>query len=109
MKSPSNLPTARGGGASASQVVRSYSGSRYHAHTFQRAMEALEGWQGRVVGGGRIALDSRAKTISIYGYSKTFGRAPGCNEHSAQLIQQAYVSSEHPLAKPDRPPWLSVL
>ena len=43
----------------------------------------------RVVGGGRIKRDDAAKTISVYGYSKTFGRSPGCNEATAEMIRAA--------------------
>ena len=47
------------------------------------------GAKGRVIGGGRIVYDPSARTVSVYGYSKTFGRAKGCNEHSAGLIEAA--------------------
>ena len=41
------------------------------------------------VGGGRIKRDDASKTISVYGYSKTFGRSPGCNEATAEMIRAA--------------------
>ena len=31
----------------------------------------------------------KGKAVSVYGYSKTFGRSAGCNEHSAALIGEA--------------------
>jgi len=30
------------------------------------------------------------QTISVYGYSKTFGRCAGCNEQSANILERAY-------------------
>lgn len=44
---------------------------------------------GTVVGGGRIVADSVTKKVSIYGYSKTFGRSAGCNERSANIVRQS--------------------
>ena len=41
---------------------------------------------GRVIGGGRITCDHERKTVSVFGYSRTFGRAPGCNKRTAGLI-----------------------
>ena len=39
---------------------------------YERAMSELDdAITGRVIGGGRIELDERAKTVSIYGYSKS--------------------------------------
>ena len=75
------------------RIVRSYSGTRFHAEAFEKAMAELRprmDVKGRVVGGGRIVLRSATRTIDVYGYSKTFGRSPGCNEHSADLIRAAY-------------------
>ena len=73
------------------RIVRSYEGLSFHAHAFEHAMKepGAAGSKGRVIGGGRIVYDPSARTVSVYGYSKTFGRAKGCNEHSAGLIEAA--------------------
>lgn len=46
---------------------------------------------GRVIGGGRIRFDGKGlagePTAEVYGYSKTFGRTPGCNERTAEIIR----------------------
>ena len=47
-----------------------------------------------VVGGGRIERDDEAKTMSVYGYSKTFGRCPGCNERTAIILREAFPEYE---------------
>ena len=46
-----------------------------------------------------VALDSsptddEAKTMSVYGYSKTFGRCPGCNERTAIILREAFPEYE---------------
>ena len=81
----------RDGGGATKRVVRSFAGRKFHADMFEKAMEELQprGLRGVVIGGGRIEYDTTAKSVSVYGYSKTFGRAAGCNEHSAALIRQA--------------------
>ena len=73
------------------RVVRSFAGKKFHADNFQQAMVELEplGLRGKVIGGGRIEYDPADRTVSVYGYSKTFGRSAGCNEHAASLIEQA--------------------
>merc|ERR1712008_59302 len=72
------------------RVVRSYLGLKYHAQNYERLMAQVRplGISGRVVGGGRISMAAASKTISVYGYSKTYGRAPGCNEATATLLQK---------------------
>eukprot|EP01043_Picozoa_sp_COSAG02_P013706 COSAG02_NODE_553_length_20425_cov_17.986372_15_plen_113_part_00 len=79
------------GGGATKRVVRSFTGHKFHADMFEKAMQELEplGLRGVVVGGGRIEYDTAAMTVQVYGYSKTFGRAAGCNELSASLITQA--------------------
>ena len=78
-------------------VVRSYSSCRYHAENYQRlmrelrAVEATKGVVGRVVGGGRIRFDPddvASPSAAVWGYSKTFGRTPGCNERTAEIIRR---------------------
>jgi phosphohistidine phosphatase len=74
-------------------VVRSVDVRRcpYHADVYRALMDELgsdartRGVIGRVIGGGRIRRD--AATVSVYGYSKTFGRTRGCNERTAELIR----------------------
>jgi len=76
-------------------AMRSYEGCAYHADNYQRFMRELRekygarAIAGRVIGGGRVARDDSAKTCFVYGYSKTFGRTPGCNERSAAMIEQS--------------------
>lgn len=76
------------------RVVRSFAGRKFHADMYEKAMEELQplgilGLRGTVIGGGRIEYDTDANEVSVYGYSKTFGRAAGCNKKSAELITQA--------------------
>eukprot|EP00241_Pyramimonas_parkeae_P007702 CAMPEP_0114234484 /NCGR_PEP_ID=MMETSP0058-20121206/5734_1 /TAXON_ID=36894 /ORGANISM="Pyramimonas parkeae, CCMP726" /LENGTH=158 /DNA_ID=CAMNT_0001346167 /DNA_START=208 /DNA_END=681 /DNA_ORIENTATION=- len=82
--------SSRGGGTK--RVVRSIANIKFHAQTFESTMNRLRplGIEGRVVGGGRIEFYPETKTVSIYGYSKTFGRAPGLNENSAKIIEGAF-------------------
>ena len=49
-----------------------------------------QGIQGSVVGGGRIIRDDKSLTMSVFGYSKTFGRSPGCNEASAEILRAEF-------------------
>ena len=80
----------RGSDGATKRIVRSFAGRKFHADMFEKAMQELEplGLRGGVIGGGRIEYDTTAKTVNVYGYSKTFGRAAGCNELSASLISQ---------------------
>ena len=32
--------------------------------------------------------------MSVYGYSKTFGRCPGCNERTAIILREAFPEYE---------------
>ena len=57
------------------------------------------GLNGSVVGGGRIECSGGGGgggggggncMVNIYGYSKTFGRAAGCNEASCAIGKEAY-------------------
>lgn len=73
-------------------VVRAYRGLRFHAENYETAMRKFRplGIRGDVIGGGRIKYDPEEKQVSVYGYSKTFGRAVGCNAASAALIENSY-------------------
>ena len=73
------------------RIVRALHGLKYHAENYDVTAAPLKalGIHVRVVGGGRIKRDDAAKTISVYGYSKTFGRSPGCNEATAEMIRAA--------------------
>ena len=74
-------------------VVRSYDHCNYHAENYQELMRRLrrdpktKGCVGRVIGGGRIRFDKEAGVCEVYGYSKTFGRTPGCNDQTADIIR----------------------
>ena len=62
---------------------------------YDAAMDKLERQglgqvEGRVIGGGRIEFYPQKKTCSIYGYSKTFGRAKGCNKKSCEIVRDFY-------------------
>ena len=72
-----------------------------------RRARVTAGVRGRVVGGGRItykrAMAAKAKeakpsskcaTVSVYGYSKTFGRKEGCNERSAAIVRAAMPAAK---------------
>ena len=82
-------------GDEAALVVRAYAGCAYHANNFELLTRELARLgvdaTGRVVGGGRCERDDAAKTIKVYGYSKTFGRTPGCNERACAMIQEAFT------------------
>ena len=75
-------------------VVRSYDHCNYHAENYQELMRRLrrdpktKGCVGRVIGGGRIRFDKGGGVCEVYGYSKTFGRTPGCNEKTADIIRK---------------------
>ena len=73
-------------------IVRSFRGLKFHAQNYDQAAARLRplGIRCSVVGGGRIELSHRDRNCKVYGYSKTFGRAAGCNEASANLIRGAY-------------------
>ena len=54
------------------------------------------GIRGKVIGGGRIEYcpARQPPTVSIYGYSKTFGRSEGCNKLSASLVSAAMPAAK---------------
>jgi phosphohistidine phosphatase len=87
----------------AALVVRARRGTTWHADNFaslrdEEAMSSRAADGGDVVafvvGGGRIARDDERKTISVYGYSKTFGRCPGCNERTAIILREEFPEYE---------------
>ena len=69
---------------------------KFHAENFDVVHSLLHplGIHVRVIGGGRIARQESNKTISVYGYSKTFGRSPGCNERTAGIIREVLPGYE---------------
>jgi phosphohistidine phosphatase len=83
-------------------VVRALRGTTWHADNFARLREEMRAsatgmenaFVAFVVGGGRIERDDEAKTMSVYGYSKTFGRCPGCNERTAIILREAFPEYE---------------
>ena len=79
-------------GGESKLVVRNTANLGYHPEMYDHAMHKLRplGIEGEVIGGGRIRYSVEEKAIDIYGYSKTFGRAPGCNEKSAEICRAAY-------------------
>lgn len=70
-------------------IVRSLKDLHYHAQIFDLTLAHLEpyGISCRVIGGGRIRRDSQNNVIDVYGFSKTFGRSPGCNERTADIVR----------------------
>ena len=73
-------------------IVRALQGLRYHAENFDATRRLLRplGVRCKVIGGGRIVRDSENRSISVYGYSKTFGRAPGANEKTAEILREHF-------------------
>lgn len=80
-------------------VVRAYAGCAYHADNYGKLMRDLDrefgakAVVGRVIGGGRIERDDERREVYVYGYSKTFGRTPGCNERTAAMMED-YLASQ---------------
>lgn len=93
------LSDTKNGGAKL--VVRAYAGCAYHADNYARLMRDLDreygakAIVGRVIGGGRIERDDARRDVFVYGYSKTFGRTPGCNERTAAMIQEDLASRSY--------------
>ena len=83
-------------GSRRKQIVRALEGLKFHAENFDVVHSLLHplGIHVRVIGGGRIARQESNKTISVYGYSKTFGRSPGCNERTAGIIREVLPGYE---------------
>mmetsp|Transcript_13374 Transcript_13374/g.43578 ORF Transcript_13374/g.43578 Transcript_13374/m.43578 type:complete len:183 (-) Transcript_13374:347-895(-) len=76
-------------------IVRALSGMSFHAENFDFTAAQLRplGVRCRVIGGGRIHRDTASGAIDVYGYSKTFGRAPGCNERTAAILRDHFPSA----------------
>ena len=73
-----------------SLLVRNQEGRSYHAEMVDGArteLAALGLKELRVLGGGRIAHNAAAQTISIYGFSHTYGRCDTCNRLAAELVR----------------------
>lgn len=71
-------------------IVRGTLGASYHDDVFQAAMEEAGalGLHTKVQGGGRIAHDASAMTISVYGYSVAFGAAD--HAVAVDILKRAY-------------------
>lgn len=69
-------------------IVRSFKDLHNHPQIYDLTVAQLGyyGIQCRVVGGGRIRRDSPRQLIEVYGYSKSYGRSPGCNEQTANIL-----------------------
>ena len=83
--------TSCGLGISAAQVVWSVAGAAFHKDVHAAAAAALAASVSphvttRVVGGGQLEYDAEAGTVSIWGYSKGYGRAVGANERAATVV-----------------------
>lgn len=78
-------------GGKRKRIVRALEGLKFHAENFDAVAAQLKplGIRVRVIGGGRARRDDAARTVSVFGYSKTFGRAPGANEEAAAAIRLA--------------------
>ena len=77
-------------------IVRSYANCGYHADNYRVAMREIQNdgnfssnsVKARVIGGGRIEYDPVRSDVNVYGYSMTFGRTPGCNKKTMEIIQK---------------------
>ena len=66
------------GGGERQYFVVSRRGAEYHRNAAEPFVEALEGsgyMSIQILGGGRITLNEKQKSINIYGYSYGFGLA----------------------------------
>ena len=81
-------------------LVRSYARCSYHAENFQRGGQRTE--KRRADGdvesarhrGGRIEYDKEKKRVFVYGYSMTFGRTPGCNKKTMEIIRKRFAEED---------------
>ena len=81
--------------------MRDTPGLEYHAEMAEHAMRTeLHGLQSvKVLGGGRIAFEGApARTISVYGYSKTYGRCEACNRQAAELLRASPEYGQFPVS-----------
>ena len=80
-------------------MVRSYKSTHYHGEAVALASNEIGRMDSAisspvVIAGGRIELNSRNKTVRVYGRSKTYepeehGKCKGANEYAAMLIAKA--------------------
>jgi len=81
-------------------LVRSYARCSYHAENFQKAVrelrkdERMATLKAHVIGGGRIEYDKEKKRVFVYGYSMTFGRTPGCNKKTMEIIRKRFAEED---------------
>ena len=81
-------------------LVRSYARCSYHAENFREAVselrkdERMATLKAHVIGGGRIEYDKEKKSVFVYGYSMTFGRTPGCNKKTMEIIRKRFAEDE---------------
>jgi phosphohistidine phosphatase len=81
-------------------LVRSYARCSYHAENFQKAVgelrkdERMATLKAHVIGGGRIEYDEEKKRVFVYGYSMTFGRTPGCNKKTMEIIRKRFAEED---------------
>ena len=81
-------------------LVRSYARCSYHAENFQEAVrelrkdERMMNIKAYVIGGGRIEYDVKRRSVNVYGYSMTFGRTPGCNKKTMEIIRKRFAEDE---------------
>ena len=86
-------------------LVRSYARCSYHAENFREAVgelrkdERMATLKAHVIGGGRIEYDEEKKRVFVYGYSMTFGRTPGCNKKTMEIIRKRFADGDGPLAE----------
>jgi phosphohistidine phosphatase len=81
-------------------AIRSSFLCSYHAENFQKAVselrkdERMATLKAHVIGGGRIEYDEKKKSVFVYGYSMTFGRTPGCNKKTMEIIRKRFTEDE---------------
>ena len=81
-------------------LVRSYARCSYHAENFREAVselrkdERMATLKAHVIGGGRIEYDEKKKSVFVYGYSMTFGRTPGCNKKTMEIIRKRFAEED---------------
>ena len=81
-------------------LVRSYARCSYHAENFREAVrelrkdERMATLKAHVIGGGRIEYDEEKKRVFVYGYSMTFGRTPGCNKKTMEIIRKRFAEED---------------
>ena len=81
-------------------LVRSYARCSYHAENFREAVselrkdERMTTLKAHVIGGGRIEYDKEKKSVFVYGYSMTFGRTPGCNKKTMEIIRKRFAEED---------------